>query len=294
MQSPSLIGPKVFRGELRNLLNDDRYRLADGFGVAAQRRHGWIGFACLKSREISSRNAGTFFQFSQRDTGRFSDWTNRRIKVTSPKSEHYEGKESRLIPFFPESQAVLEEGKVNAGDSPFVIVRYREATQNLGTTFRKIVKRAGLKLWPKLFQNLRSTRQTELCEEFPSHAVCEWIGNSERVAKEHYLQLTDAHFEKASQVTSEKVVATIVATKAPERRRKGPLLKRSVNEKSREIRGHSSGYVVVPLSKMGAEGAKLRRRNGRKHWGKWCFDEWSASVRCKRAADDGGTERKRG
>ena len=185
------------------------------------------------------------------------DWTSRRIKVTSPKTEHHEGKESRLIPFFPELQAVLEEGKVNAGDSPFVITRYREATQNLGTTFRKIVNRAGLKPWPKLFQNLRSTRQTELCEEFPSHAVCEWIGNSERVAKEHYLQLTDAHFEKASQVPPENVVATQVATKAPERRRKGPLLKRTVNEKSREIRGHSSGYVVVPLRQMGAEGLEV-------------------------------------
>ena len=183
---------------------------------------------------------------------------------------------------------------MNAGDSPFVIVRYREATQNLGTTFRKIVNRAGLKPWPKLFQNLRSTRQTELSEEFPSHAVCEWIGNSERVAKEHYLQLTDAHFEKASQVPPEKMVATQVTTNRPERRRLGPLLIRSVNEKSREIRGLWSGYVVVPLRKMGAEGAKPRTESQRKHWGNWRSVEWCASVRCKRAANDIGTERKRG
>jgi hypothetical protein len=27
--------------------------------------------------------------------------------------------------------------------------------------------------------------------------VCRWIGNSEAVAREHYLQTTDAHFQKA-------------------------------------------------------------------------------------------------
>ena len=27
------------------------------------------------------------------------------------------------------------------------------------------------------------------------HVVCAWIGNSEAVAREHYLQVTDAHFE---------------------------------------------------------------------------------------------------
>jgi hypothetical protein len=29
------------------------------------------------------------------------------------------------------------------------------------------------------------------------HVVCKWIGNSQPVAAEHYLQLTDEHFERA-------------------------------------------------------------------------------------------------
>ena len=49
----------------------------------------------------------------------------------------------------------------------------------------------------KLFQNLRSTRETELAEDFPIHVVCRWIGNSQPVAAKYYLQLTDDHFEKA-------------------------------------------------------------------------------------------------
>ena len=36
------------------------------------------------------------------------DWKNQRIRVPSPKTEHIEGKESRLIPLFPELRPHLE------------------------------------------------------------------------------------------------------------------------------------------------------------------------------------------
>jgi hypothetical protein len=68
---------------------------------------------------------------------------------------------------------------------------------NLRTTFLKIVKRAGLKPWPRLFHNLRSSRQTELTERFPAHVVCAWLGNSEKIANAHYLQVTDERFARA-------------------------------------------------------------------------------------------------
>ena len=70
---------------------------------------------------------------------------------------------------------------------------------NLRTQMLKIISRAGLKPWPKLFQNLRATRETELAEKFPIHVVCAWIGNTPRVAKDSYLQVTDDHFAKAAQ-----------------------------------------------------------------------------------------------
>ena len=60
---------------------------------------------------------------------------------------------------------------------------------------------AGLKPWPKLFQNCRSTRETELAEEFPLHVVCGWLGNSPKVATLHYLQTTSIHFETATSTT---------------------------------------------------------------------------------------------
>jgi hypothetical protein len=62
--------------------------------------------------------------------------------------------------------------------------------------------RLGVKPWPQRFQNLRSTRETELAERFPLHVVCAWIGNSQPVAAKHYLQITVEHFEQAALVST--------------------------------------------------------------------------------------------
>jgi hypothetical protein len=79
-----------------------------------------------------------------------------------------------------------------------VISRYRSPAVNLRTQFLRILAKAGIEPWPKLFQNLRSSRQTELTETWPAHVVCAWIGNSEVVARDHYLQITDGHFARAA------------------------------------------------------------------------------------------------
>ena len=73
-----------------------------------------------------------------------------------------------------------------------------DAIKNFRTRFTKIVQRAGLKPWPKLFQNLRVTRQTELSDQFPSHVVCESMGNSQPVAIKHHFHTTKEHFAKAA------------------------------------------------------------------------------------------------
>ncbi len=126
------------------------------------------------------------------------DFGNSRIRVPSPKTEHIEGKDSRMIPMFPELRDILLTAFSEAGEgAEHVITRYRDKTANLRTQLVRIIQAAGLTPWPKLFHNLRSTRQTELSETYPSHVACEWIGNSEDVAQEHYLQVLDQHFAKA-------------------------------------------------------------------------------------------------
>ncbi|MBX9792234.1 MAG: tyrosine-type recombinase/integrase [Pirellulales bacterium] len=121
------------------------------------------------------------------------------MTVPSPKTEHHEGKATRQIPLFPELRQYLEEVLAVAKErTEFVITRYRSSDSNLRTQFERIIRRAGLEPWPKLFQNLRSTRETELAEEHPLHVVTAWMGNSQSVAAKHYLQVTDDHFARAA------------------------------------------------------------------------------------------------
>ncbi|MCA9232149.1 MAG: site-specific integrase [Planctomycetales bacterium] len=128
------------------------------------------------------------------------NWAENRLRVPSPKTEHHQGGESRFIPIFPELRPYLEEVfELAKPGQVYLITRYRDVNANLRSQLLRIIKRAGVKPWPKLFQNLRSTRETELAEEFPLHVVCAWIGNTQAVAAKHYLQVTDEHFQSAAQ-----------------------------------------------------------------------------------------------
>ncbi|HZZ78456.1 MAG TPA: tyrosine-type recombinase/integrase [Gemmataceae bacterium] len=128
-----------------------------------------------------------------------------RILIHAPKTEHHADNGDRLVPIFPELKPYLEEAfDLAKPGTEFVINRYRDATNaNLRTQLMRIIKRAGVKAWPKLFHNLRASRETELAAEYPLHVVCEWIGNSARIASAHYLQVTEADFDRAAQSGAE-------------------------------------------------------------------------------------------
>ena len=126
------------------------------------------------------------------------DWEKNRILVHSPKTERNDGGDCRFVPLFPELRPYLLEAFEQAEEgTEYVITRCRDSKTNLRTQMERIIKWARVKPWPKLFHNLRSTRQTELTEKFPSHVVCAWLGNSRAVVQDHYLQVTDAHFAQA-------------------------------------------------------------------------------------------------
>jgi len=130
-----------------------------------------------------------------------------RITVRSPKTAHHEGKGERVMPLFPELRPYLEavrdelladfDPKRKRLSEQSVITRYRDANANLRTQLIKIIRRAGLKPWPKLFQNLRATRATELADEYPTHVAADWLGHSATIADKHYRQTTAEHFAKA-------------------------------------------------------------------------------------------------
>lgn len=152
-------------------------------------------------------------------------WDQNKMIVQSPKTEHHEGMASRIVPLYPELRPYLQTAFELAEDgAEFVVTKIRDNESNLRTTFRKIIQRAGLKPWPKLFQNLRASRQTELEETFPTHVVCRWQGNSPKVAQKHYLQVTESHFEKAVQnpVQQASAMSRNAPLRAPHEHEKTP------------------------------------------------------------------------
>ena len=70
---------------------------------------------------------------------------------------------------------------------------------NTRTEFLKLIKRAGLVPWPRLFHTLRASCETDLLETLPMSAVTEWLGHSAAVALKHYTRVPEHVYERAAQ-----------------------------------------------------------------------------------------------
>lgn len=132
------------------------------------------------------------------------DWENGRFTVNSPKTG------PRLVPIFQELLPYLRERFEAASEGD--VLAMPSMVRHGDTAFAKRIERAvdklGLERWPRTFHNLRSSRQTELTERFPSHVVASWLGNSIQTADKHYLQVLASHFEQAMQNPMQQVPAT--------------------------------------------------------------------------------------
>lgn len=180
------------------------------------------------------------------------NWETGRVIVQSPKTEHHPGKASRTIPLFPELRPILAEAFDLAPDgAEFVVAeKFRKAAMgpggwmnaNLRTTFEKIVRRAGLQAWPRLFQNLRASRETELVEAYPVQVVTSWLGNTPSVAMRHYLMTTDEHFNAAvkGDEPAEEKAAQKAAQSAHAMERREPQAAMAAHEKTPVLPGLAS------------------------------------------------------
>ena len=127
------------------------------------------------------------------------DWERGRLTVRVAKKEHLVGHEERQIPIFPEIRPWLDAAfEAAPPGSVYVVPRARLGNVNLRTGLERILKRAAVAQWPKLFVNLRASRETELMLEHPEHVVVAWLGHTKAVAAEHYLMVTDGDFERAA------------------------------------------------------------------------------------------------
>ena len=135
------------------------------------------------------------------------DWERQRLTVPSPKTQHLAGRGYRVIPLFPTVRPFLEAAWDEAPDGAEYVIpeEYRRRAQgpagwanaNLRTTLEKIIRRAGLEPWPRLWHSMRASCETDLARQFPLAVVAKWLGNTQAVAMRHYVDVTDADFERA-------------------------------------------------------------------------------------------------
>jgi integrase len=128
------------------------------------------------------------------------DWVDSSITIHASKTEHHKGGGVRRMPILPDLLPHLRDAFERAADGAEFVIRdpnKRQMRANLATEFRRIIKKAGVVAWPKLWQNLRASRETELLAKYPVKDVCAWIGNSPDVAMQCYAMARGEHFRQA-------------------------------------------------------------------------------------------------
>lgn len=69
------------------------------------------------------------------------------------------------------------------------------------TTLLKVIRRAKVNPWSRLWHSLRSSCESDLARSFPLAVVAKWLGNTPSVALRHYVDPTDASFTDAGNWT---------------------------------------------------------------------------------------------
>lgn len=127
-------------------------------------------------------------------------WDEGKLIVHSVKTES-----TRIVPLFPRLAEILLAAYEVAPEGAEYVVSTRDDTVNWRKKLQTLITRLGVKPWPKLFHNLRASRESELCREFPLATVCEWLGHRPEVAAVHYL--TDPDHDDSFQRAIGKKVA---------------------------------------------------------------------------------------
>lgn len=122
---------------------------------------------------------------------------NNVIRIRSSKLAAYGQKSARDVPITDEVRAALLQVGFGSPDD-HVVPRISSKSTNMRRMLETAVRRAGLKPWPRLFQNLRASCEMDWAAAAGHHAAAAWIGHSLEVSAKHYVLVRDDHFEKVT------------------------------------------------------------------------------------------------
>lgn len=154
------------------------------------------------------------------------DFEAGKFLVKSPKKESLVNQErgvftdrsKRYVPIFPELRKAFTDYRqdfpINGGQLLFVrseknphglLTRAHDAVDRV---IRIAIRKAGVKAWPKIFHNMRSTRETELIASgMAVRDVCAILGHSPEMALKHYVQVSSSLFMTATgMITNSEII----------------------------------------------------------------------------------------
>lgn len=129
------------------------------------------------------------------------DAEGRSIRVVDKKREH-SGHGVRTVPIFPELECVIvaAHGRLPSPTRDGLLMPGLGSltTSAMGQRADRLCESLGIAAWPRFWQNMRATRESELMDLFSLKDVCKWIGNSPAVAMRHYAMVRKQEFDRAS------------------------------------------------------------------------------------------------
>jgi integrase len=118
-----------------------------------------------------------------------------KLHVFAPKTGN-----ARVVPVRPALLKLLLELRSEAPSGATKMLPTVNASTNLRSGFLRILRHAAVSPWPRLFQNMRASCETEWAQTLPGHEVARWLGHSPLVAANHYLMPISTNFVAATQL----------------------------------------------------------------------------------------------
>jgi integrase len=166
-------------------------------------------------------------------------WGNSVIVVHSDKTG------IRECPIFKDTRPYLDQARVEASQSlSGKVIRCHSSIDSITPLLIKHIKRICKpeEVYPKICQQLRSTRRTELQQEFSDHVLNEWLGHDSKTAAKHYLQITPGDLKKAHGLSGH-----LSPYDSPEPHRNEPQQAASIANKPRKLRiSVGKGVYLMP------------------------------------------------
>lgn len=115
------------------------------------------------------------------------DWSYSTLFVKAPKTERYEGHETRIVPLCEEAMLRFGELWDQAPEGAVkVFDRLQVSRAAIADRLEAACRRAGIAMWGKPFINLRASCEYDWLRRHPLDEVAAWCGHSPETMLRHY------------------------------------------------------------------------------------------------------------